>query len=231
MKVSLLIPFLFLASSVAEKKEAQCFVKDTLISNAASMIKDGEHLVKNGDIVMRNNNAITSSFIRNFNRLDKSYSHVGIVFIENGYPFVYHMIPGEENPEGAMKRDSLKNFCDGTTNSAYGIYRYDLNSRELQRLKLQVLYWYTQQIKFDGQFSLSTDSVMYCSEMVKKAVERATKNRIKISLTKPGWIEAQVFAREAHIPIDAAKNLKLVALDDLYLNAHCQVVKRFKFFQ
>src|ERR1700733_5665229 len=74
------------------------------------MIQEGALLLKEGDLVVRLNRDPLSSFIKNFNRRDKSYSHAGIVLYEKGYPYIFHIVKGEENPDGKLRKDSLRQF-------------------------------------------------------------------------------------------------------------------------
>jgi len=66
--------------------------------NPYGMIEEGRSLLKEGDLVVRLNRDPSSRFIKCFNHKDKNYSHCGIVLFEQGYPYVYHIIDGEENP-------------------------------------------------------------------------------------------------------------------------------------
>ena len=59
-------------------------------------------LLQSGDLVMRRGIDVTSFMLSQMNLKDKTYSHCGIVEIEYGYPFVYHSIGGEDNPNGCF---------------------------------------------------------------------------------------------------------------------------------
>src|SRR5687768_13423757 len=75
------------------------------VNKADLMIEKGLSLLQEGDLVLRLNHDPASQFIKYFNRNDKSYSHAGIVLFENGYPYVYHIVNGEENPGEQIKKD------------------------------------------------------------------------------------------------------------------------------
>ena len=115
-----------------------------------TMIREGQVLLKEGDLVVRLNQDPTSRFIKNFNRLDKSYSHAGIVLFEKGYPFIYHIVNGEENPGEKLRRDSLSRFGNPRKNFAFGIYRYNISDREIKRLKDLIHKWYKKGVQFQG---------------------------------------------------------------------------------
>ena len=103
--------FLYVSLINGTAKEGSIAARINVI-DPYSMISDGQTLLKEGDLVARLNRDASSQFIRNLNRHDKNYSHSGIVIYENGYPFIYHMVMGDENPDGKLKKDSLIRFCN-----------------------------------------------------------------------------------------------------------------------
>ncbi len=193
------------------------------------MITEGQTLLKEGDLVVRLNRDPVSQFIKNFNSHDKSYSHSGIVLFENGYPYVFHIINGEENPGERIRKDSLKQFCSPAKNMAYGIFRYEMTPCEIKKLKDTIYKWYANGIQFDSLFNLNTDSRMYCSEMVSKALASATNNRIRIKTTGLTISEALTFSAYTHLPFSYACRLKVISIDDLYTNSFCRLIKRYNY--
>ena len=195
---------------------------------AYALIREGQALVKEGDLVFRMNEDFTSQFIRQFNRKDKSFSHVGIILFENGRPFVYHM-GTENNPLGRMQKDSLPAFCNPRHNRAFGIYRYALDATELQSLKNRVLAWKESGVRFDSSFNLSSKDRMYCSEMVARGLELATQKRIRVETTTPTALEARLFSVHLSTPYELAKKMKIIAIDNLYIHPACREIKRYAF--
>jgi hypothetical protein len=194
-----------------------------------AMISDGQALLNEGDLVVRLNQDPTSQFIKNFNRHDKSYSHAGIVLFENGCPFIYHIVNGEESPDQKLRKDSLSQFCNPRKNIAYGIFRYKLEAKELKSLKDILHKWYVKGVLFDPTFNLATDNRMYCSEMIRKALTRASNKRILIETTKLTSIEAGVFSAYAHLPFNYTRNLQIVAIDNLYKHPSCYLIKEYNY--
>lgn len=195
---------------------------------AFALIREGQAQLKEGDMVFRMNEDFTSQFIRQFNRKDKSFSHVGIILFDNGRPFVYHM-GTENNPKGLMQKDSFPAFCNPRHNRAFGIYRYALDPAELQSLKKKVLGWKESGVRFDSSFNLNTKDRMYCSEMVARALEQATQQRIRIENTSPTTLEARLFSVHLSTPFELAKKMKIIAIDNLYTHPACREVKRYAF--
>jgi hypothetical protein len=193
------------------------------------MIKEGELLLKEGDLVVRLNKDLESDYIRFFNRKDKQYSHSGLVFFEEGHPLVFHIYAGKDNPEGWIRKEPLHLFCDPERNASFGIYRYDLNAKEKEEIRKIIYSYYERKIKFDTAFNLRTDDRMYCSEMIKKGLEKATKNRIIIETTALTQIEAALLSFRVNIPGEVAKKMKIVSIDNLYITPHCDLIKEYKF--
>jgi len=198
---------------------------------ANQMILDGISLLRDGDLVVRNNQDFASQLIREFNKTDKSYTHGGIVIVENGYPMVYHIVAGSENPDEKLRKDSLVSFCNPRKNFGFAIYRYQLAPAELSAFKQSILDWYTQGLKFDMDFDLQTDDKMYCSEMIYKGLKKATNNKIMLGMTEPTMEEIKLYLQHTHSkrPVDKLAKMKFITTDNLYLNPMCRLVKKYSF--
>lgn len=108
------------------------------------------------------------------NRADTSFSHSGIVFIENDSVFVYHALGGDYNPGGKLKREWLYRFIDTAENNRMAVYRYTMNAQQITALKKLAYAYYAEGLLFDLYFNLHTDDKMYCTEFVFKCVNQAT---------------------------------------------------------
>lgn len=169
-------------------------------------------LIQNGDIIFRNGIDEVSKAARSMNRMDTSFSHCGILYKENDSLFVYHAIGGIYNPGQRLKREVLDSFCNPKENDAIGIYRYDLNSEEDDRLNSIVKNYFRAGLKFDLFFNFKSDDVMYCSEFVFKSLNQSKNG----ALTK--------YLRLDTIPFG-------VTTDDIFLNENSHLVKRQLFVQ
>ncbi len=167
-------------------------------------------LLKSGDIVLRRGLGADSYMLAEMNRTDKTYSHCGIVMVEGGYPFVYHSIGGEDNPDERLRRDSASFFFSPLHNTHAAIVRYSFSGEEVSRLGDVVRNYYRIKPRFDLKFDLSTDDVLYCSEFVYKSV-------------------SQTLADTAYIHISGLFGHRFVGIDDLFLNEHANVVWQTKF--
>jgi hypothetical protein len=220
--------FLYVSFGNATQQEAAAITRNDNTGPYA-MIKDGQCLLKEGDLVVRLNRDPASQFIKNFNQHDKSFSHSGIVLYENGYPYVYHIINGEENHDNKLRRDSLGCFCDPRRNMAYGIFRYDMNADEIKKMKDCIHKWYAQGVQFDFAFNLESNDRMYCSEMISKALAEATDRRILIKPIKLTTDQASLFSAYTHLPFAYANRLEVIPIDALYTNPFCHLIKEYNY--
>ncbi|MES1215448.1 MAG: YiiX/YebB-like N1pC/P60 family cysteine hydrolase [Bacteroidota bacterium] len=225
----LILPYCFYSCMGNASNRESISVPAKEFPDPFTMINEGEALLKEGDLVVRLNQDPTSQFIKNFNRRDKSYSHAGIVLFENGYPYIFHIVNGEENPDEKMRKDSLKQFCNPRKNIAYGIFRYKMDAGEIKRLKVLIHKWYMKGVHFDQTFNFKTDDKMYCSEMISKALVRVTNNRISIETTKLTSTEAELFSAYAHLPFTYTSKLQIVSIDNLYTNPFCRLIKNYNY--
>lgn len=145
-------------------------------SNNHQLIANLISTLHTGDIALRTGNDATSNILRQLNLRDKTFSHCGIVAVINGYPFVYHNIGGESNPNQSMRLDSAARFFNEKDNNLIGFLRMKLNDAEKKQLLDSVQSWYHAQLQFDMDFDIHTEDKMYCSEMVVKALNHAKSN-------------------------------------------------------
>jgi hypothetical protein len=174
-----------------------------IVDSAVSMIRSGY-------IVVRTGLGADSYLLSQMNLVDKTYSHCGIVMMEQGYPFVYHCIGGEDNPNAKMRRDSASFFFSPLHNFGFGIIKYDYTDDKIMELYKVVRKYYGEKRMFDMKFDLQTDDRLYCAEMIYKAVNAATNDILYI---KPS----------------SAFGYRFVGIDDLYRNKHATQVWQVKF--
>jgi hypothetical protein len=170
-------------------------------------------LLHSGDVVLRMGTGADSYMLMHMSKKDKRYSHCGIVMVENGYPFVYHSIGGETNPDERMRRDSAHFFFSPVHNTAIGIVRYGLGEAKAEALEQTVRRYYGRQPRFDMQFDLETDDKLYCSEFIYKAMGEVMHDT--------GYI---------HTTVGTIRG-RYVGIDDLYLTTHAQIISQVKFKQ
>ncbi len=141
-------------------------------------------LLRDGDLVLRTGADAISVMLRQMNLRDKTYSHCGIVMIENGYPFVYHSIGGEDNPDERLRRDSASFFFSPVYNERLGVARLDLQPGQIEQLRQITQRYFAARVPFDMDFDLQTDDRLYCAEFVYKSVREATGDTSYFDKTK-----------------------------------------------
>lgn len=174
------------------------------------MVDSSVQLLHNGDLVLRTGADATSYMLRQMNLTNKTYSHCGIVMMEGGYPFVYHSIGGEDNPDAKLRRDSATVFFNPSYNERLGIARLDMAPQQVNTLHHIVQRYYKAAIPFDLDFDLTTDDKFYCAEFVYKAICEATADTGYFSRT-------QLFERN------------YVGVDNLYDKRHAKIICDIRF--
>ena len=201
--------------------------KQDIKTRIESYLQTGETLLKEGDIVLRMNKDPFSEFIRYFNKKDKNFSHAGLVVRDSEELMIYHMASEDGNPMKLMRKQSLADFADPHHNFGYAIYRYKLTKPELNTIREQVKNWYNLPVHFDTAFNLTSDNELYCSEMVQKAITKGTYSRIKIHSTTLNTLQAN--AIRAYYKLNSQSGMKIIAIDDLYVNAECRKIAQYTF--
>lgn len=180
------------------------------IASDFRMIDSVKSLIQNGDVIFRNGNDEVSRAVRNMNRKDTSFSHCGLLFIENDSVFVYHALGGVYNPGQRLRRDPIDSFCTPYENNAFGIYRYNLKKEQNEILRSVVQGHFFAGLKFDLFFNYQSDDVMYCSEFVFKSLDKSVNGAYS------------KYVRMDTIPYG-------VTTDDIFLNENCRLVKKHQF--
>ena len=199
-----------LAMKMFHEQSPKPIVIDPTIQKSADLsnkhtVDTAVSMLRSGYLVLRMGLGADSRILAQMNQKNKSYSHCGIVMIEHGYPFVYHSIGGEDNPEERLRRDSANFFFSPKHNTALAIVQYDLSNKELDELGKVVRTYYQQRPKFDMKFDLKTDDKLYCAEFVYKAVNKAVKDTSYITTT-------------------SVAGYRFVGIDDLFVNRHAHMV-------
>ena len=161
--------------------------------------------IQTGDIILRSGKGFISDVFRQFSLEDKRFSHAGIVSVEQNRIFVYHILGDERRQGSQVRKDLLDSFCNVKENNSFAVYRYDLTTNKKKNMVTNLKLFSEKKIKFDSHFDLATDSAMYCTELVYKAVEAATGNL-------------------QYLPCTIINGNKYIAPDNLYMNGHSKLI-------
>jgi hypothetical protein len=131
--------------------------------------------LKNGDVVFITNQSGQGKAIQLATR--SNYTHVGIVFIENGKPFVYHAVE-------PVSKNTLEEFINMSEDGKYAVKRLKGSSSLTPQKIDQMLKEANMELgkHYDIGFNWSDDE-LYCSEFVWKLYNHSLK--ISIGDLKP----------------------------------------------
>lgn len=196
-------------------------------TSAVAAIKKAEKLLQDGDLVMRSDNDFESLTLQNFSDSDRTYSHSGIAFKEDGQFMVYHSMTGSENPSGLCRKDPFDSFVSPARKTGFGIFRYQLSPAEKGDFHAALQDNITQKIPFDVTFNLGTDDSLYCSEMIYKALKKVSHQRINLPKSVLTNFRPKILGFKYNQVL--LKKYEYIALDNLYLNPFCKEIARITY--
>jgi Permuted papain-like amidase enzyme, YaeF/YiiX, C92 family len=211
-RINPLFLFLLFIFTACKQRNKEQEISPDKIAAAYNQITNFKNQLQNGDLIFRNGNDAVSQAARSFNRKDTSFSHCGLVLIENDTTFVYHAIGGIFNPSQKLMRQVIDSFSNPVENTGIGAYRYPLDSLQIKKLQETVHQYYQAGLRFDLFFNFQSDDEMYCAEFVFKSLNKAMNG----SLTH--------YVRMDTVPFG-------VTTDDLFLNPSSKLIKREFFTQ
>lgn len=211
------------AKDISAKVTAEYNLK---YKEALDSIEAAKKWIQNGDLICRTGFDFVSQSIQSFNTTDKTYSHSGLAFYEDGKIVVYHSIGGEdENPSENFKKEPFDSFVNPKRKVGFGIFRYKLTATELDCVTVQFKDLEKRHVKFDKYFNLQDDDKQYCSEAIAKTLKKCTNNRIVIPIT----IKEKLKIKNKGYEHLKDKRFEYIAVDNLYLNPFCDSIKKVKY--
>jgi hypothetical protein len=195
------------------------------IKTLLARVSENKGKISNGDLIERTDDGLASETVRSMSQKDKSFSHCGIAFIEDGEIYVYNTMAGEENPGEKMLRERYDSFVSPYRKAGFGVFRYTLTGNEVEKLHQLTKESYQKGLLFDKTFDLKTDDKMYCAELILKMVKTATDGRVMLPTSK-----LQNFrVRDPKYKGLILKEFEYVGLDDLFLNPFCREIVRVSY--
>lgn len=231
--ISLIILSFLLSITIVSCNEAStpsAKKTDSSISSATDAllkIKKAKELLQNGQLITRSDNDFESMILQNFSRRERVYSHSGVVFKEDTVYMVYHCMGGEENPDGACKKEPFDSFVNPLQKTGFGIFQYKLLSNETDSLHRILKNYYEQKIPFDASFDLKTTDSLYCSEMISNALNKTTNGRLIIPLSHIDNFKPKIMGYKYNTLF--FKRFEFIGIDDLYLNSFCKEIIRVNY--
>lgn len=199
-----------------------------IVSKNDSLVTDLKSRLQNGDLILRTGTDFSSEQVKNLSKQDKSYSHGGIAVWDSGYWKVYHIEPDYYHINDKVRKENLDTFLVRAHNSGFALARYRLDSAETVSLLNYLDTQYRKGVSFDIHFELQTDQYLYCSEMIKKGLAKATHNRIVIE-AQPLDDRSKYKLIKQHFKLQEKQfaHRPIVPIDRLYLHKDCQLIKRY----
>lgn len=118
------------------------------------------------DVIFVEGTSLRSSVVRflEFGRTD--YSHVGLIVLQDGTPFVIHADP----KLGRVIKERWDEFLSPDRADGAAVYRVIGGSASSVIRASQIAMQYlSDAVPFDDEFDLSTDKKLYCTELVWRA--------------------------------------------------------------
>lgn len=132
--------------------------------NKASLYSNFEHL-HNGDLILRCGRS-TESFAVHLADANSVFTHIGIISIENDIPYVIHAVPSKTN---LIQKEIVSSFINSKNASKFAIYRSNFNEVYLDKVAKTANRYYLNKYEFDTEYDLTTNTKLYCTELVLKA--------------------------------------------------------------
>ncbi len=161
-----------------------------------------DSMFRTGDLIFRDGRGFISAAFRKLSLSDPRYSHAGIIHIEKGKLFVFHLLGGEANKNNKMRKELLSNFCSPIQSNSFAVYRTDQNGKSIDSL---AEYFFRKKVEFDSEFNLETDNKMYCTELLYKILKR-------------------VSGQDNFLPLTTLSGVKYEACDNIYLSHHSKKI-------
>ena len=153
-----------------------------------------------GDIVCRAGQGSWSEQFREKSRIDKRFSHCGIIVKKDLQWFVIHSDANDVTGVGVVRQEPLQNFLEN--GKGVEVYRLDISSDVAQRICQNAESYLN--VPFDARFDIRSDEKVYCSELVYLCVNQAVGKE---------WIRPAPVGR-----------FLLVTVDDVYLQTNARLV-------
>lgn len=232
-----LLCFLFSVHSCSESAPAST-PKEELMDIAEmrsvndSIVADIKKKVKTGDLVLRTGRDFSSEQVKDMSKEDKTYSHGGIVVIENDSILVYHVEPDFYYKKDKVRKELIDSFISIDHNSGFGLARFDLSEKEIGTFVNYMETQFQNKVAFDMTFDLKTNDKMYCSEMITKGLRTSTDGRIQIEIQRlTDKSKFKIIKQYFKVPEKRFVNMEIIPIDRLYLNPACTLLNRYTYNQ
>lgn len=140
---------------------------------------------KDGDLICRLGSAWYSSYMSHLVSDAKRFSHIGFLFRspESRQWVVYHAEEDAARGYDGVVLESLESFLSSA--KSVGVYRLELTTNEVRRIRKQLHNWQSLGMTFDETFCDEDPSTIYCTELVAHVLQGETDYKPKPSMCMP----------------------------------------------
>ena len=144
--------------------------------------------IENGDIVLRREDGFVSSLFSSYASKAGVFSHVGIVVVDSvGEISVLHCEMEETKEPSSVRIESIENFL--ALADTFAVYRLEYPLEVRDEVVNKAMVRNARGARFDFDFDNSTDSLLYCTELIAKSINDALGDSViqptTIFLEKP----------------------------------------------
>lgn len=146
--------------------------------------------VENGDIVLRREDGFVSTMFSTVASTGGVFSHIGIAVVDSdGGISVLHCEMEETKEPSSVRIESIENFL--ALADTFAVYRLEYPLEVRDEVINKALMRYARGARFDFDFDNTTDSLLYCTELVAKSINDALGEDLvkptKVVLKKTGF--------------------------------------------
>ncbi len=159
-------------------------------------------LLQSGYLICRHGDSLYSEWIIKHNLLDRRYSHIGILTHRNGEVNVIHADTSNRfSVSGKVVEESLESYLQHARR--IGIFKlHNVNPSLLEEKARNYLGH-----PFDWKLDLSTNDALYCSELIKDAIDDINSSKVY------SWKTIKIGNQDI-VPVDAF--IEKGVADELY---------------
>ena len=137
-------------------------------------LKYDASVLQTGDIIFRRGRSLVSQLVLSADGRS-NYSHVGMIKMIEGRPFVAHVTT--DDPPGSpdiARIEPLDRFLSDDRAVSAAVYRIKDSARPVAGRAVDIaLSFVEERVPFDGEMDLRTTDKLYCTEMVWRAFREA----------------------------------------------------------
>ena len=128
--------------------------------------------VENGDIVLRREDGFVSTMFSTVASTGGVFSHIGIAVVDSvGEISVLHCEMEETKEPSSVRIESIDNFL--ALADTFAVYRLEYPLEVRDEVVNKAMVRNARGARFDFDFDNTTDSLLYCTELVAKSINDA----------------------------------------------------------